>query len=310
MHRTRRSPERVARRRHPLAALFAVAILSCAAPAPSPPTPDPAAGRTTVGTLVTRAEKAREDGDFDTAIEAYREALERTPWNTRLQNALATTHAERAIHTREEEGVFGLEAAERDLREAHRVAPERADIRRNLAVVLVERAVRESDPERAAALREEAGGLDPEIATLGEGPRPDIERRLDLAYELVERGQIDMGIRRLEALHREHPEDAATARLLAQALSRKAALRADRGRQTEAAELLDRAVEVYADLVAVLPPDERDPSITEEIRATHHNRIVSWLNASRPEAATRALEDAERAGFEFPELARAVQSSR
>jgi tetratricopeptide (TPR) repeat protein len=259
---------------------------------------------------VTRAEKAREDGDFDTAIEAYREALERTPWNTRLQNTLATTYAERAIRTRDEEGVFGLEDAERDLREAHQVAPERADIRRNLSVVLVERAVRESDPERADALREEARALHPEIASLGEGDRPDIERRLDLAYELVERGQIDMGIRRLEALHREHPDDVPTARLLAQSLSRKAALRAERGSQSEAAELLDRAVEVYADLVAAFPPDDVDASITEEIRATHHNRIVAWLNASRPDAATRALEDAERAGFDFPELTRAVESSR
>jgi tetratricopeptide (TPR) repeat protein len=203
-------------------------------------------------------------------------------------------------------GVFGLESAEGDLREALRIEPDDPAIRQNLAVLLVERSVREMDPERARTLRDEARSLDPELAQLGEGARPDIDRRLDLAFELLQRGQIDAAIERLEALHTAHPDHPETTRLLAQALVRKAIQRADRGRHHEAGPLLDRAVGLYADVSSTNEYTTDHPEFHEELRVVHRSRVVAWMNASRPEAARQALADAERAGFRFPDLERAV----
>lgn len=257
--------------------------------------------------LVTRAEQAEAAGDLDTAILAWRESFARTPWNVRLRRALAAAYAERARRTREEEGVFGLASAERDLREALRLEPDAPTIRRNLAVLLVERSVREMDPERARTLRDEARALDPELAQMGEGARADIDRKLDLAFELVERGQLDAGIERLEAVHTAHPDHAETTRLLAQALVRKATRRAERGRPHEAGPLLDRAVGLYTDLSSKRVLATEDPAFREELQSVHRSRIVAWINASRPEAARQALADAERAGFPFPDLRRALE---
>ena len=269
------------------------------------PPPEPV----TPSELVGEAEQTQARGDVDSAIAYYRRALERDPANDRLRRTLAATYVERARQVRAERGVFGLEAAERDLREAWRLEPEDPAIRHSLAAILVDRAVREMSPERAQALREEAEGLDPGISRAGEDYRPRLERRLDLAFELVERGQIDAGIERLEAIHADYPDDPAATRLLGQSLVRKALLRAERGRHAEAGALLDRAVDVYAEL-EVDPSDSATPSeLRDELRVVHRSRIVAWLNAARPENARRALNEAERAGFRFPELARAVGAS-
>jgi tetratricopeptide (TPR) repeat protein len=282
-----------------------LALVSCVAPSPSPNTeaPEPV----TVAILVSRAEEAGEKGDLDVAISAYGEALERTPWNDRLRRTLAAAHAERALRTRAEQGVFGLDSAERDLREAFQLDPELDNVRQNLAVVIVERAIREMDPERARQLREEAYGLDPEVAEAGRGFRADVERRLDLAYQLVERGQLDAGIERLESLHADHPDHAPTTRLLGQVLVRKATLRAERGRHEEAGSLLDRAIRVYGGQASGgSPTAATEPGLREEMKSAHRSRVVAWINAGKLENARSALEEAETAGFRFPDLRRAV----
>jgi tetratricopeptide (TPR) repeat protein len=281
-----------------------VALLACAGPSAPPEAEAPEV--VTVSTLVADAEEARDRGDLDTAIDAYAGALERSPWNDRLRRTLAATYAERARRTRAERGVFGLEPAERDLRQAVQLDPELPDARQNLAVLILERAVREMDPERGRALRKEAYALDPELRGVGEGHRADVERRLDLAYELVQRGQIDAGIERLELLHAAHPEHTATTRLLGQALAHKARLRAERGRHEEAGALLDRAVGVYAELFSGDAVDG-DPELRDEFRGVHRSRIVSWINAGRRDNARTALSEAEGAGFEFPDLRRALR---
>ena len=280
-----------------------VTLLACLTP--SPPAPQRGTEPVTVDVWVRRAETAEAGGDYDTAILAWKEAHARTPWNPRLARALAAAYVFRAEETRAQEGVFGLESAEGDLREARRLLPDDPTIRQNLATLLVERSVREMDPDRARTLRDEARSLDPELAQLGEGSRADIERRLDLAYELLQRGQVDAGIERLESLHTAHPEYAPTTRLLAQALVRKGVMRAERGRHHETGPLLDRAVGLYADLAAQGKYADH-PEFAEERRVVHRGRVVAWINASRPEAARQALADAERAGFPFPDLSRAV----
>ena len=73
--------------------------------------------------VVTRAERAMERGDYDTAIAGYAEALERTPWNTRLSTALVSAYAARAAHPAQS-GRPGLQAAEADLRTALSIAPD------------------------------------------------------------------------------------------------------------------------------------------------------------------------------------------
>jgi tetratricopeptide (TPR) repeat protein len=255
--------------------------------------------------LVSDAEEAEARGDLDTAIARYRQAWERDPGNDRLRRALAAAYVERARQVRAEKGVFGLEAAERDLRKARVLAPEDPAVRQSLAALLADRATREMSQEKAQALRDEARQLDEGLSRTGEDYRPRVERRLDLAFELVERGQIDAGIERLEAIHNEHPGYPAATRLLGRSLARKALLRAERGRHAEAGALLDRSVGVYAQLEASSSPSE----LRDEVRAVHHNRIVAWLNAARPEDAQRALAEAEQAGFRFPELARVVGES-
>jgi tetratricopeptide (TPR) repeat protein len=282
-------------------------LLACIGPTAPPETrpPDPV----TPSELVSGAERAQARGDLDTAIDQYREASRRDPSNDRLRRTLAATYVERARRVRAEQGVFGLEGAERDLREAWRLEPDDPAIRRSLASVLVDRAVREMSPDRAQSLREEARRLDAGISRAGQDYRPELERRLDLAFELVERGQLDAGIERLEAICAEHPDHPAATRLLGQSLVRKALLRAQRGRHAEAGGLLDRAVKVYA-VLEIGRSDSGAPSaLRDEARDAHRNRIVAWLNAARPENAQRALADAEQVGFRFPELARAVGES-
>ncbi len=276
-----------------------LALLACAGtPGPTGPSTD---ATVSVSTLVARAERAAATGDHSTAVAAYAEALERTPWNERLRRALASAHVERARATRASEGVFGLDAAERDLREAFRLEPADPAIRLSLAALLADRATRSIDPSKAGELRAEARELDPKLGDAGSGVRADLERRLDLAYELIERGQLEAGVLRLESLHRAHPEHPATTRLLAQSRVRQALLASERGRHSEAAEFLGRSVSVYAELPARMA--EETP-VREEIRSAHRGRVVAWLNAGRRSEARRALGEAAEVGFHFPELSR------
>lgn len=281
-----------------LTGMTLMALLSCAGPAPPEP-PQPA----TLAEIVGEAVEAEERGDPDLAVARYGEAFQRDPSNLRIRRRLAAAHMERARRVREEEGVFGLEAAERDVREAWRLEPADPAIRSSLAALLVERSVREMSPHRAQALREEARALDPDVALVGEGARADVDRRLDLAFELVERGQIDAGLERLEAIHADEPRHRPTARLLGRTLVLKALMRSERGRHAEAGALLDRAVEVYPTLPTGEAESESSAELREELQSVHRSRIVAWLNAARPEDARRALDEAEQAGFRFPDLA-------
>jgi tetratricopeptide (TPR) repeat protein len=189
--------------------------------------------------LIERAERARQTRDFDAALAAYREALERTPWNTRLQRALAVTYADRGARERDE---GQLPAAERDLREALRLAPEDAEFKENLAVVLLERASLDLDQPRAAERRQEARQLAPQLAESAPRVNATVERRLDLAYELLERGQMEAGIERLDQLLADEPQRADVRVLLAQAHVRQGNEYSRRSRFAAAAEELDRAV--------------------------------------------------------------------
>jgi tetratricopeptide (TPR) repeat protein len=265
----------------------------------------PSADEPTASELLEAAESAKRVGDYDAAIAGYREALARTPWNERAKGGLAQSLAERAAVARLEPGVKGIDRAIADLREAQELAPANETLRRNLAVVLVERADRTLDPAEAVLYREEARAFDAGVAGASPGRRPDIERRLDLAQQLLERGQLDAGIERLDALLRENPGHPDTARLLARALAQRGAALAQRGNHPAAAADFDRAVATYA--MAGLCPES--PCEDPDVRLAHRNRIVAWLNASRPDEARRALEEAEAQGIDFPELRRALSET-
>lgn len=267
-------------------------VVACASPGPETPEVE---GPETVSPIIARAERLRARGDYDTAIAAYREALERTPWNDRIQRALATTYAERAGRRRTE---GDRAAAEADLRAAVALYPDDTDLRRNLGVVLLERAVVESDPARARALREEASGLAPDLDPSGAVLDAGLERRIDLALELIESGRVEAGIDALERLHASVPGNAGVARLLAQSHVRLATERSQRANFVGAGRALDRAAELYREL-----GDCEDPRCErEELRLAHHNRVVAWINASDPAAARRALAEAAALGLRFPQL--------
>jgi tetratricopeptide (TPR) repeat protein len=258
-------------------------------PAPAPPP--------TVGELVERGEAARESGDFDTAIESFREALEGTPWNDRIRRALAVSLADRAERSRSSGKFVGVAAAEADLREAHALEPEDPVLRRNLGIVLLDLASRSMDPERADALEAEARELLPEAE--GELPTRDAlrERRLDMAMELVGRGQLEAGIERLETLHAERPADVEIGMLLAQTHSTHGVSLSEQREFEAAAESYDRALAALAGFDAArLPPGE--------LERAHRNRVTAWLNANRTDRAAAALEEAERAGFRLDPLRR------
>jgi len=260
----------------------------------SAPAPPP-----TLGELVERGEAARESGDFDVAIESFREALERTPWNDRIRRALAVTLADRAERSRAGGKFAGVAAAEADLREALALEPEDPVLRHNLGIVLLDLASRSMDPERTAALEAEARELLP--AEEGGLPTRDAlrERRLDMAMELVGRGQLEAGIERLAALHAERPTDVEIGMLLAQTHSAHGASLLERREFEAAAEAHDRAVAVLAGFDAArLPPGE--------LERAHRNRVIAWLNANRTDRATVALEEAERAGFRLDSLRREI----
>lgn len=274
-------------------------LASLAACAGSPPSAEPEAHPQSVGVLVDRATVARARGDYDATILSYRAALDRTPWNTRLQRALAVSYAERGARHRRR---GSLPSAERDLRDALLVLPGDPDLERSLAVILIERAERVFDPAQSQLLRSEARALAPALVDATPPVRADLERRLDLAFELIQRGQLEAGIARLEALHRGAPDHPGVARLLAEARVRQATLLSQKLDHAGAARALDRAVELYLPFGAC----GSGSCELEEVRRAHHNRIVAWLSAHQADSARRALEDAERLGLEFPELRSAV----
>src|SRR5262245_52467896 len=164
----------------PLALGLASALLACAAPELTQEELQRPADQT-VAPLVSRAERSREAGDFDTAIPAYAEAFERTPWNTKIKRALAVTHTERAANQRSNGSLAG---AEKDLRAALELYPDDPEFRRSLAVVLLERSSYEADPAKAESLRNEARSFSPDLAIPEQRVDATLERRMDLAYEL------------------------------------------------------------------------------------------------------------------------------
>ena len=251
----------------------------------------------TVTPVVARAARAMEQGDYDTAIAGYAEALERTPWNTRLSTALVSAYAARAAHPAQS-GRAGLRAAEADLRTALSISPDDPAVRRSLAAILLDLSAREESTERALALRLEARRYAPELESSTPVVQLVVERRLDLAFDLVERGQLDAGIDRLERLHREYPENAETARLLAQARVRKGTVLVGLQDHRNAGAHFDGAVALYEQL----GPCDGSRCDAAELRTAHRNRVIAWLSAYRAADARRALDDAERVGLQFPDL--------
>ncbi len=252
--------------------------------------------------LIAAAERALASSDYDTAVASYQEAYALTPWNVRIARALAAAYAERAAAARNEGGLEGLRAAERDLREALELLPDELALQRSLAVVLVEQAARELDPSRAGALREEARGIAPEVVEEAPLVQLHLERRLDLALELAREGRLEAAIDDLERIRAEHPQHVGATLLLARTQVRKGTEIAARGQYERAGAWFDRAVALYGSLESCRA-DECEP---EELVLAHQNRITTWLNANRPDEARRALEDAGRAGLRFPELRRAL----
>ena len=266
------------------------------------PGPDPDETTRGIAPIVAAAERARARRDLDTAIDSYGEALARTPWNTRLKQTLAATYVERAARARTEGGFLGLVSARQDLEEAMALVPEQEAARYNLALILIEMSTREFDEARSAALREEARKLEPGLVEATPVLQAGVERRLDLAFELLQRGQLDAGIDDLTRIHEHAPDHPGATRLLAQAQVRKGSLLAERHDYEGAGERFDQAVLLYEDLGNCQDENcERD-----ELRLAHRNRITTWIEAGRPERARRALDDAERVGLPFPDLRRAV----
>ena len=252
-----------------------------------------------VGPAIERAEAAKASGDLDGAIQGYAAALDRTPWNTRLKSQLVAAYSERAEKERRKPGgPKGLALAEKDLRAAHALAPDDGTVTKSLAAILVERAAFESDDALAAQLRAEAAQLSPETAAANPEVRLPVERRIDLAYDLIDQGNLDAGIDQLDALVNEYPHNPKAVRLLAQALVRLG------GEQTEAHDYDDarasftRAVELYARLL----PCDGGRCDSAELELAHRNRILSLLDAQHPDEARAARREAEALGLHFDDL--------
>ena len=241
--------------------------------------------------MIERAERSMERGDFDAAIAAYAEAVEATPWNTRVVRALAAAHVARGARWRVE---GSLPAAETDLRRAQELQPDDPAIRRDLAVVLIERADRDMDEARAARLRAEAVALAPDLAD-SSPVNALLERQLELAFELIERGQLEAGVARLEWLSFDYPDEPRVRRLQAQAEVGLGSRLYERRNFAGAAEHYGRAVELYSGCSARV-------CAREEVTLAHQNRIVALVESSQPREARAALERAEARGMRFPEL--------
>jgi TolA-binding protein len=252
-----------------------------------------------VAPLVARAEAASASGDLDSAIASYSEAVERTPWNTRLRSQLVVAYTQRAEQKRRRPGgAKGLALAESDLRAAHGLAPEDATVKRSLAAILIERAAFERDDALAEKLRAEATELSPEVAAQTPAVRLPVETRLDLAYDLIERGSIDAGIDQLRAVVSEYPQNAKAARLLAQALVRLGGQQTQSHDYDGAAASFEQAVEQYARLL----PCDGERCDSAELELAHRNRILSALDGGRVDLARAALREAEAIGLRFDDL--------
>ena len=283
-----------------LGAVLAWSLAGCAAPPPSEP--EAAAPGLGVAPLVAGAGAAAGRGDYDTAIPLYRQALDQTPWNTRLLRRLAVAHAERAGQLRALPGETGLRGAARDLRRALELDPSDATFRRNLSVVLLELAPFARGGE-AEELRSEARALDPDVAARAASPdgqplQHEVERRLDLAFELIDRGQYEVGLRRLESLHGDYPGRGDVTRLLAQGYVLWGTGLAEAADREGAGRAFERAVELYGGM----SPCDGARCSPQELRTAHHNLIVVLIESDRRADARRALDSAARAGLEFPGL--------
>jgi tetratricopeptide (TPR) repeat protein len=278
-------------------ALVALAGAACGGGAGSDAARDATAAG--VAPIVERAEAAAARGDLDAAISGYAAAVERTPWNTRLRSQLVAAYAERAERKRRKPGgPVGLAAAEKDLRAAHALTPDDPSVTRSLAVILVDRAAFEADDALAAKLRAEAAQLAPDLAAQVPAVRLPVERRLDLAYELIERGSVDAGIDQLRAVVREYPQNAEAARLLAQALVRLGSEQTESHDYDGAQESFTEAVAQYARLL----PCDGTRCDSAELELAHRNRILSALDAQQFERARAALAEAKAIGLSFDDL--------
>ena len=252
-----------------------------------------------VAPIVSRAESAIASGDYDAGIDAYREAYERTPWNTRLQSALAAAYADRAAKLRTKPGgAAGLALADGDLREALAISPKQPELVQSLAAVLLDRASFARDDDEAAAFRAEANALAPDLVAQTPDLRMSAERRLDVAFDLLERGQLEAGIDQLEALVHDDPESAAAVRLLAQALVRKGGVQRQRADYAGASQSYARAVALYAQLL----PCDGTRCDEAELELAHRNRISAALDGSNYAEARAALAEAKGVGLSFPDL--------
>jgi tetratricopeptide (TPR) repeat protein len=252
-----------------------------------------------VAPIVSRARAAEQSGDHDAAIDAYAEAWERTPWNTRIGDALVAAYVARADKKRTKPGgPKGLAAAESDLRAALEVSPGNDAVERSLATVLLERAALEREDADADVLRAEAQTLAPDLAGQTPVVRLAVERRMDIAYDLIERDQLDAALDQLDALVRDYPQNTQAAQLRAQALVRKGEVQTRRGDYAGARLTYAAAVEVYAQL---LPCDGTRCS-QSDLEIAHRNRISSALDASNFAEARAALAEAEGVGLRFPDL--------
>lgn len=290
-----RATERVAHAlRVACLALVGTAFAACGG---SGPADDSAAAG--VAPIVERAEAAAAHGDLDAAISGYDEALKRTPWNTRLRSQLVAAYSARAEEKRRKPGgAAGLAAAEADLRAAHELAPNDSAVTRSLAAILLERSAFEADDEVAAAARAEATTLAPDLAAQAPATRLPVERRLDLAYELIQGGNLDAGIDQLQAVVRAYPHNPQAARMLAQALVRLGSEQTQSHDYNAARESFTVAVGLYARLL----PCDGARCDSSELELAHRNRILSALDSQRYDSARAALAEAEAIGLSFPDL--------
>ncbi len=252
-----------------------------------------------VGPLVTRAQRLRASGDFDLAVDAYRQAYERTPWNERLKRSLAVTYTERAQAVRNE---GRLPSAEEDLRRALELYPDDEEFQSNLAVVLLERAQLVGDDAASAQLLDEVRKLAPQLEIPESVVRARLERRLNLAFELLERRQLEAGIARLNEIRRDYPREPEVVRLLAQATLNLADSFVVRENYARAGELFDEAVLLYKEI----EPCDGSRCTREELKTAHYNRCVLRINALEDARAREALAEARDRGFRFPELEEAL----
>jgi tetratricopeptide (TPR) repeat protein len=281
----------------PLLRVACAALLSaCVGSGPKPAAAPDTLG---VGPIVTRAEAARAQGDYTAAIDDYKAAIERTPWNAQLRQDLVACYAARAEKTRTKPGGSkGLAASEADLRAALKLEPKEPALKRSLAAVLLEEAGYAKTDEEIATLRGEARELAPELEAQAPVVRKSAEVRIDLAYDLIERGQLDAGIDQLEALVKEDPGEPGGTRLLAQAYVRKGGVQNGRADYEGAQQSFTRAVELYAQLA----PCDGTRCDERELSMAHKNRIASALDGADWPAARAALAEAKALGLSYPDL--------